>query len=221
MLGRVKLVLMSGALLAALLPRQATNAQHPSESWCPVPCGKVCKLVCEKKKLTAVGYGYKCETICIPSPSRLGCKHCDMTCCGEDEIDGCRPKIEFCWYDWFACGCAKPRTVRLLTKYQAEKELPSYHWEVVDAGCCDYVSQTGTTTVTDGSIYKAAPADAQLGDIVAVTEEEWQHLSPQFAPSQTSAPSQVAAQTSPGVIPLEPERKEGSVAERLQGLLRR
>ena len=117
-------------------------------------CGKVCKLVCETTKITVVGYGSKCDTICVPGPSCKGCKHCDCTCCPTDACgpcgtnDGdvcCGPcckgccceatpaKIEFCWRDWVARGCAKPRTVKLLTKYQAEKEICWYHWEVVDA----------------------------------------------------------------------------------------
>jgi hypothetical protein len=152
-----------------------------------------------------------------------------MTCCAGDDIKGCNPKIEFCWYDWFACGCAKPREVRLLTKYQAEKELASYHWEVVDGACCDCVSQTGTT-MNDGIIYKVAPADASLGDVLAVSDEEWQQISPQLTPApavtpvQDITPMQVAEQEAPEVAPAEPslpERNETSIAERIRGVFRR
>jgi hypothetical protein len=90
-------------------------------------------------------------------------------------MEGCPPRIEFCWYDWFACGCAKPRTVNLLTKYQAEKEICSYHWEVVDAACCDCVTVDGKP-VQNRDIYKPAPEDAELGDILAVSDEEWNEL---------------------------------------------
>ncbi|MCI0332388.1 MAG: hypothetical protein L0228_04095 [Planctomycetes bacterium] len=179
-------------------------------------CGKVCKLVCETKKLPAVGYGYQCESICIPSPSRQGCKHCDVTCCPGDDREGCPPKIEFCWYDWFACGCAKPRTVKVLTKFQAEREVKSYHWEVVDASCCDGVSQHGTP-VNDNSIYKPAPAEAQLGDVLVVSDEEWAELAPLLAPNEMAAAPLVAEQTTPA--PTTPEKT--SVAERLQGLFRK
>lgn len=225
MLTHPKLLLACGVLVAAWAtqPRVA-QADHPSASWGAAPCGKVCKLVCEKKKLPAVGYGYKCETICIPGPSRRGCKHCDTTCCAGDDIKSCHPEIEFCWYDWFACGCAKPRTVKLLTKYQAEKELCSYHWEVVDASCCDCVAQTGTTS-KDGTIYKVAPADATLGDVSAVSDEEWQQLSTELMPAADLLPVQITEQHAPAptapVAPLEPEQREVSVAERLQGVFRR
>src|SRR3989304_2141859 len=47
-------------------------------------CGKVCRLVCETKTLTSTCYGSECDTICIPGPSRRGCKHfCTKSCgCG-------------------------------------------------------------------------------------------------------------------------------------------
>jgi hypothetical protein len=187
-------------------------------------CGKICKLVCETKKLQAVGYGYKCESICIPSRSRRGCKHCDTTCCAGDDLEGCAPKIEFCWYDWFACGCATPRTVKVLTKYQAERKIDSFHWEVVDASCCDSVTQAGRPT-NNGCVYKPAPTDAQLGDVLAVSEQEWDELAPMINPTQAAAATQIAEQTPPAPAlspPVSPDTAPGriSVAEHLQDLLR-
>jgi hypothetical protein len=137
--------------------------------------GNVCKLVCETKKLTAVGYGYECDTICIPHPGRRGSKHCDTTCCLGDELEGCPPRIEFCWYDWFACGCAKPRTVKVLTKYQAEREIAWYHWEVVDAECCDCTAENGKSPETP-DVYKPAPAGAEVGDVFPLSQEELTEL---------------------------------------------
>jgi hypothetical protein len=188
-------------------------------------CGKICKLVCESKKLQAVGYGYKCESICIPSPSRHGCKHCDATCCAGDDLKGCAPKIEFCWYDWFASGCAKPRTVKILTKYQAERKIDSYHWEVVDASCCDCVSQDGQPA-NDACVYKPAPTDAELGDVLAVSEQEWDELTPMLSPTEAAAATQIAEQITPAPAlspPVSPETapERNSVAERLQDLLRK
>jgi hypothetical protein len=180
-------------------------------------CGKVCKLVCEKKKLQSVGYGYTCEEICVPAPSRHGCKHCEVTCCLGDEIGGCPPKIEFCWYDWFACGCAKPRTVKVLTKFQAQREVCSYHWEVVDAGCC--VTQDGRP-LENGIIYKPAPTDAELGDVLAVSQQEWSELAPMLGPAEHSG-RQIAEQTAQPTPPSAVEPARPSVAGRVQGLLRR
>src|SRR2546423_1828823 len=51
-------------------------------------CGKVCKLVCETKKLTAICYGSENKDICLPEPSRAGCKHCAV-CYGKSAGDTC------------------------------------------------------------------------------------------------------------------------------------
>jgi hypothetical protein len=184
-------------------------------------CGKICKLVCETKKLQAVGYGYKCESICIPSHSRHGSKHCDVTCCAGDDLEGYAPKIEFCWYDWFACGCATPRTVKVLTKYQAEREVSAYHWEVMDATTCGCVAQNGGPADTN-SIYKPAPPDAEVGKILAVTDQEWEELSPMLNPQETPVASLTAEQpVSPPSESPETTPKRISVAERLQSWLRK
>jgi hypothetical protein len=128
-------------------------------------CGKVCKLVCDTTTLVSVGYGCECKQIAIPGPSCAGCKHCETRCCCDDDVKGCRPKIEFCWFDWCTCGCARARTVKVLTKYQAEKEICSYHWEVVDAcGCC--------CPGPCHCVYKPAPPEAQVGDVLPLGDDE-------------------------------------------------
>src|SRR5215213_8645845 len=161
-------------------------------------CGKVCKLVCETKKLSSIGYGCECKDICIPEPSRAGCKHC-AACygkCAEDacgNCSSCPPKCEFCWRDWFACGCAQPRTVRVLTKYQAEKKICWYHWEVVDASCCDCLNPSGPSATNEKqatnhagrTIYKSAPENAEFGELLPVSEEEWVKLAAVLSPDPT------------------------------------
>jgi hypothetical protein len=174
-------------------------------------CGKVCKLVCEQKKLAAVGYGSKCKAICLPEPSCPGYKHCAVCCPNPNADDkpgnccpNCRPKFEFSWRDWFACGCAKPRTIHVLTKYQAEKKIPWYHWDVVDAPCCEgaepiekeatpekkSVKQAGRT------IYKPAPADAQVGDTLALTDQECVSLAVVLAADSAERESGAVAEAS-------------------------
>jgi hypothetical protein len=142
-------------------------------------------LVCDTTTLIAVGYGCECQEICVPGPSRPGCKHCETRCCCDNEIKGCRPKIEFCWYDWLACGCAQPRTIRVLTKYQAEKEVPSYHWEVVDG--CDCCCQGQCHCV-----YKAAPPEARVGDVLELSEDEQVQVASYVSPGQTDDGAHVA-----------------------------
>ena len=205
-------------------------------------CGKVCKLVCETKKLTSICYGSECKDICLPDPSRAGCKHCAVCygkCAGEacGNCQSCPPKCEFCWRDWFACGCAQPRTVRVLTKYQAEKKICWYHWEVVDAACCDCVSQNGPVGTLEKSeakhagrtIYKLAPENAQLGEVLPVTDEEWVRLAAVLSPD----PAEVAANNVGNAAPKSGDNADGevtspdagsktpSVAERLQRMLKK
>jgi hypothetical protein len=210
--------------------------------WSRPACGKVCKLVCETKKLTAIGYGCECKDICIPDPSRAGCKHCAV-CYGKGACDtcggcqSCPPKCQFCWRDWFACGCAEPRSVRVLTKYQAEKKICWYHWEVVDAACCDGASPSGPAGAEEKNakkqakraIYKEAPENAELGAVLPVSEEEWVKLAAVLSPD----PTEVAAGTVAGTAAKSDDKslddpeavggdsKASSVAERLQRLLKK
>jgi hypothetical protein len=227
--------------LAALAVLCALQVAAVAEEFCfdmPRPtCGKVCKLVCDTKKLTAIGYGSECKTISIPEPSRAGCKHCAICCgkCDSKPCDCCQsypPKCEFCWRDWFACGCAQPRTVRVLTKYQSEKKICWYHWEVVDVACCDCVTSSGAAGATDKSaakhagrtIYKSAPENAQVGEVMPVSDEEWVKLaavlSPDPAEVAADAPSKPgdpnAAASSSDSGPPAP-----SVAERIQRMLKK
>jgi hypothetical protein len=189
--------------------------------WNRPTCGKYCKLVCETKKITVVGYGSKCDTICVPGPSCMGCKHCSVECCPGDSCgpcgtmdgdvcceacckkdcccDGAPAKLEFCWRDWFARGCAKPRTIKLLTKYQAEKEICWYRWEVVDA-CAEAESEVDEAAATVGAagmlqhplVYKPAPADAQPGDVLPVLEEERMALAAYLPAEQRNSAIQFA-----------------------------
>ncbi|MEX2307638.1 MAG: hypothetical protein WD738_08605 [Pirellulales bacterium] len=227
---RLKLLLIVGSLVASGLPSLFGAAHEFAFDCGPNPSGKVCKLVCETKKLTGICYACECDEICIPGHSRPGCKHC-ATCdgeliCGECEpscpdCEAHTPQCKFCWYDWFACGCAKPRTVKVLTKYQAEKEISWYHWEVVDAACCECVADSGAAA-PDRCVYKPAPPDAELGDIVAVSDDEWAELASILRPEEKQAaqsdellaskPDEQSSEES--TIPTaEPERI--SIAERL------
>jgi hypothetical protein len=144
--------------------------------------------------------------------------------------------MEFCWRDWVARGCAKPRTIKLLTKYQAEKEICWYHWEVVDA-CAEAeaaVEQTESAAGVVGLlqhpfVYKAAPVDAQPGEVLPILEEERATLAEylpaeqrskaiQFAGGDETAPESgepdtAASQTQ--VTPASAEAHSQSVKQRL------
>jgi hypothetical protein len=76
--------------------------------------------------------------------------------------------------------------VKVLTKYQAEKEIGWYHWEVVDAACCGHFADGGRRTGQRG-VYKPAPVDAKLGDVLAVSDEEWSELASPRRPNDAAS----------------------------------
>lgn len=201
---KILILLISAAVFVSLFPTIGL-AQHCRLDMVRPACGKVCKLVCETKKITAIGYGSECKNICLPPPSRQGCKHCAVAC-GECKCDPCAccqstaPKCEFCWRDWFACGCSCPRSVKVLTKYQAEKKICWYHWEVVDAASCDCTSLQnkayGDTGIVQASnaqdFYKVAPEDAKVGDSLPLTPDELTQLAAVLNPAP-AAPDSVSS----------------------------
>jgi hypothetical protein len=127
--------------------------------------------------------------------------------------------------------------VRVLTKYQAEKKICWYHWEVVDAACCDCVSPSGPAGTTDKHamnhagrmIYKSAPEGAELGAVLSVSEEEWVKLAAMLSPD----PNEVAAGAVADATPQSGDKtsaetslpdsgtKAPSVAERIQRMLKK
>jgi hypothetical protein len=235
-----RLPLASAAILC-LLQAISTADEFDLDGQRPA-CGKVCKLVCDTKKLTAIGYGSECKDICIPEPSRAGCKHCAVCYgkCASDACGNCQscpPKCEFCWRDWFACGCAQPRTVRVLTKYQAEKKICWYHWEVVDAACCDCVDPNGTAGTSEKhaamhvgrTVYKSAPENVQLGEVLPVSNEEWVKLAAVLSPDPAEVPASTVTEMAPkpsggksgeATFP-DSGTKASSMTERVQRMLKK
>ena len=91
-----------------------------------------------------------------------------------------------------------------MTKYQAEKKIPWYHWEVVDAACCDCPEpsekdakpEKKSVKQAGRAIYKAAPADAQVGDTLALTDEECVSLASVLTADSAEQESGAVAETS-------------------------
>jgi hypothetical protein len=194
------------AIALFLLLNSSASAQRCPLDLSRPACGKVCKLVCETKKITAIGYGNECKLISLPPPSQPGCKHCSC-CCGEVKCEPgqcCQPaapKFEFCWRNWLVCGCACPRTVKVLTKWQVEKKIPWYHWEVIDAAKCDCAGNfqaTGTNKLkivqspASQDIYKPAPDEAEVGSSLPVTTAELAELSAAFGVGAEAEPQEPA-----------------------------
>lgn len=125
----------------AIVAANTTTALGCDHCGCSAPCQKVCRLVCETKKVEIVCWGCKSEDFCIPGPSKRGCKHCESVC--ENCAGGCDPNgvchqpKKFVWYDWIP-GCAKVQTRKKLMKKVITKEIPNYKWKVetLCGTCC-------------------------------------------------------------------------------------
>jgi hypothetical protein len=113
---------------------------------CDHHCEKVCRLVCEEKKVEVVCWGAKCEDFCVPGPSECVCKNCEMVCEDCTGPEGCCSAFHcydnevhthakpFVWREWMP-GCAKVFTRRKLMKKSVFVSVPSYKWVVEDV--CD------------------------------------------------------------------------------------
>ncbi len=101
---------------------------------CHDRCHKVCRLVCEEKKVEVVCWGCEAEDFCVPGPSCPKCEHCEMVKCGGEEGGNdavCTQPTKFVWTEWIP-GCAKIFTKKKLMKRTITKKVPSYKWVVED-----------------------------------------------------------------------------------------
>lgn len=98
-------------------------------------CRKVCRLVCEEKKVQVVCWGCECEEFCMPGPSKPGCKHCETVCENCDAKVGSKSKL-FVWFDWIPSR-AEVFTKKKLMKKTVTVKVPSHRWvtEDVCAAC--------------------------------------------------------------------------------------
>ncbi|MBX7168969.1 MAG: hypothetical protein K1X74_21715 [Pirellulales bacterium] len=107
-------------------------------------CNKVCRLVCEEKKVDVICWGSKCEDFCIPGCSKLDCKYCEEVCqnCDQDaDPEVCSKPKKFVWREWIP-GCATVHTKTKLMKKVETKKIPSYKWVVEDLCAeCEHKAQ--------------------------------------------------------------------------------
>lgn len=102
---------------------------------CQQPCQKVCRLVCEEKKVEVVCWGGKCEEFCLPCPGKPGCDFCEQVCDPCDEAaqkdDILVKPHKFVWTEWFARGAKMHTRVKLMKKVEVKK-VPTYKYVVED-----------------------------------------------------------------------------------------
>lgn len=127
------IVVLISALLVGWLSIALAGEGNCAHCGCACACQKVCRLVCEEKKVEIVCWGCKHEDFCLPGPGERGCKHCETVC---DDPTVCNKPKDFVWYDWIA-GCASLHTKTKLMKKTITKKVPSYKYVVEDLceGC--------------------------------------------------------------------------------------
>ncbi len=124
------------AFLAAP-PAVTSRAAEPccARCGCAAPCQKVCRLVCEEKKVEVTCWGCKCEDFCVPGPSTPGCRHGEPVCLPSEAADkASAPCVQakcFFWTEWFPSS-AKVHTRKKLLKKVETRTIPSYKWVVED-----------------------------------------------------------------------------------------
>jgi len=136
MLSTKRIRCCAALLLTTLL---ATPAQADvgccAECGCHTPCRKVCRLVCEEKKVDVTCWGCKCEEFCVPNPSCPGCRHCKTVCADcKAKCDPKAPHTEpkaFVWFNWFPNGARIYTRAKLMKKTETVT-VPGYKWVVED-----------------------------------------------------------------------------------------
>lgn len=94
-------------------------------------CRKVCRLVCETKKITTVCWGCKAEDFCVPGPSSVCMRHVDCVCGDDtDPKAPCSQPKKFPWTEWIPASSAKVYTRTKLMKRTITKTVPSFKWVV-------------------------------------------------------------------------------------------
>jgi hypothetical protein len=158
-------VLLSAATLAGVFASYVLAAECGccSGCGCSVGCQKVCKLVCEEKKVEVVCWGCKCEDFCVPGPSCRGSQHCETVCetCGDKESEGIcvEPKAKV-WYEWIPGCSAKKYTKTKLMRGVTTIKVPSHKWVLEDL-CADCVARYQSPAVAPGTQLPAQPMVAE------------------------------------------------------------
>jgi len=152
-------VLMCLAVLVASAIRAHGADGCCAHCGCACSCQKICRLVCEEKKVDVICWGCKCEDFCVPGHSKPGCQHCEKVCgdC-EDPCDCTKPHAKsknFVWTEWIP-GCAKILTKKKLMQKIVTKKVPSYKWVVEDL-CAQCAAAREASDATPVVAAPAAP----------------------------------------------------------------
>lgn len=120
-------------------------------------CQKVCRLVCEEKKITTTCWGCKREDFCLPKPSIFAAKNCDWVCDETDPKVACAQPKKWVWNDWIPGDCGKVYTRTKLMKRTITKTVPSFKW-VVEEICPQCQANCEVPEIPPGVVVPAPPA---------------------------------------------------------------
>jgi hypothetical protein len=112
---------------------------------CQASCEKICRLVCEEKKVTITCWGVAHEDVCLPGPSQRGCRHCEEVCeeCAANPTQPSAEAKKFVWFDWMPGTARDITTKHKLQKKTITKKVPSHKWvvEQVCASCAEQATR--------------------------------------------------------------------------------
>jgi len=92
-------------------------------------CGKVCRVVCEMKKIKKTVWVVECEEFCVPLP---GCCEGKRHCC---QTSGCRDSCASPRRPMSVPRCGKVRCRKKLIKKEFTYAVPVYKCVVCGGGC--------------------------------------------------------------------------------------
>lgn len=158
-------VLVATALFASVMQAVASGLCLCAHCGCNATCQKVCRLVCEEKKVELIRFGCQCEHFCVPGPSKPGCQHCECLPGSQDQTCDCKTPVaapeKFLWTEWIP-GCASIFTKKKLMRKAETVTVKSYKWVVEDV-CqqCD-LKTAGADFTLDAEIPSPPTAGARL-----------------------------------------------------------
>ena len=112
-------VVWLASLILAFSAGKATAGDCCAHCGCQSNCCKVCRLVCDTKKVPKITYDCECEDFCIPGRSSICGYTCECDCecdCGKH----CHKKP-----NWIP-SCGKVHTRHVLVKKEEIKEVKTY-----------------------------------------------------------------------------------------------
>jgi hypothetical protein len=144
----------------------ATMKHGCTHCGCSCECRKVCRLVCEDKKVDVICWGCICEDFCLAKHDKVRCVHCETVCakCNEphDPKAPCVLPKRFVWKEWIP-GCATMHTRKKLMKKTEQVTVKTFKWVVEDL-CPQCESQCDVAKVGPDDDVPPPPmvADAKL-----------------------------------------------------------